>query len=123
MVIFFPLFDKSMADCLIPDELAYFLCRMFGREPKEAERESYFIELLISLFQEDAGRGEEQVKMEEESWRRELSPMNDRYSDFFRDKVIPVLKTKGKDYSDVNFSDYLSEMVNIKQIYKIFERC
>ena len=49
--------------------------------------------------------------------------MNDRYSDFFRDKVIPVLKTKGKDYSIINFSDYLSELVNIKQIYKIFERC
>lgn len=49
--------------------------------------------------------------------------MNDRYSDFFRDKVMPVLKTKGKDYNDINFSEYLGELVNIKQIYKIFERC
>lgn len=58
-VIFFPIFDKSMADCLIADELAYFLCRMFAKEPSQVERESYFIEFLISLFQEDSSRHNE----------------------------------------------------------------
>lgn len=49
--------------------------------------------------------------------------MNDLYSDYFRDKVIPVLKTKGKDYKNIDFTDYLTEMVNMKHVYKIFERC
>jgi hypothetical protein len=41
--------------------------------------------------------GSDDVKMEE-GGRGELSPMNDKYSEFIRDKVIPLLKTKGKDY-------------------------
>lgn len=49
--------------------------------------------------------------------------MNDKYSDFLRDKVIPLLKTKGKDYKQIDYGDYLTEMLNIKDIYKIFERC
>ena len=46
--------------------------------------------------------------------------MNDKYSEFIRDKVIPLLKTKGKDYKLINFSDYLTEMMNLKDVYKIF---
>lgn len=61
--------------------------------------------------------------MEDEGRQHELSPMNDRYSDFFRDKVIPILKTKGKDYATINFTDFISEMVDMKNLYKIFERC
>lgn len=46
--------------------------------------------------------------------------MNDIYSEFFRDKVIPVLKTKGRDYRDIEFEKHLTEMVNLQHIYKIF---
>jgi hypothetical protein len=41
-----------MYDCLIEDEIAYFLCRLFIKAPNEYERESYFIDYLSSLFQE-----------------------------------------------------------------------
>ena len=37
-VISFPLFDRFMADCLLEDELSYFLCRTFGRSPTETDR-------------------------------------------------------------------------------------
>lgn len=40
-----------------------------------------------------------------------------------RDKVIPLLKTKGKDYKEINFESYLTPMLNINDIYKVFERC
>ena len=43
IVISYPVFDKIMADCLIPDELAYFFCRTFNKETTEAEREAYFV--------------------------------------------------------------------------------
>ena len=36
--------------------------------------------------------------MQAETEKGELSPMNDKYSEFIRDKIIPLLKTKGKDY-------------------------
>jgi hypothetical protein len=75
---------------------------------------------LISLF-EDEGVHDGQVK--EDRGRLELSPMNDLYSEYFRDKVLPVLKTRGRDYREINFTTYLTEMVNMRHIYKIFERC
>lgn len=110
-----------MADCMIDEELAYFLCRLFNKAPTEEERERYFVEYLVSLFQER--EGSEEVKVEEECVRGELSPMNDKYSEYFRDKVIPLLKTKAKDYRDISYGNFLTEMMNLKDVYKIFERC
>lgn len=49
--------------------------------------------------------------------------MNDKYSEYFRDKVIPLLKTRAKDYRDINYGNFLTEMMNLKDVYKIFERC
>lgn len=40
-----------------------------------------------------------------EAEKVELSPMNDSYSDYFRDKLLPVLKTKGRDYREINFTE------------------
>lgn len=34
--------------------------------------------------------------------------MNDKYSQFFRDKVIPLLKTKGKDWKEITYGEYLT---------------
>lgn len=120
VIVSYPVLERFMADCMIDEELAYFLCRLFSKAPTEEEREGYFVDYLVSLFQEREG-GEE-VKLEEEA-RGELSPMNDKYSEYFRDKVIPLLKTRAKDYREINYGSYLTEMMNLKDVYKIFERC
>lgn len=121
VIVSYPILERFMADCMIDEELAYFLCRLFNKAPTEEEREGYFVDYLVSLFQER--EGSEEVKMEEESARGELSPMNDKYSEYFRDKVIPLLKTKAKDYKDITYGHFLTEMMNLKDVYKIFERC
>ena len=48
----YPVFDKFMADRLDQDELAYFLCRLLGREPSNEQCEGYFVEFLTSFFEE-----------------------------------------------------------------------
>ena len=110
-----------MADRLIADELAYFLCRLFNKEPSNGECDCYFIEFLISMFETDNNTKSESDGKDSKQYQ--LNPLNDLYSDFFRDKVIPVLKTKGKDYEDINFTEHLSQMVSLKDVYHIFERC
>jgi hypothetical protein len=72
-VISFPVFERFMADSLNVDELAYFLCRLFAKEPTSTQREDFFIEFLTTFFQEsdgDVGEG----------GRMDLSPLNDLYS-------------------------------------------
>ena len=62
------------------------------------------MDFLISLFEGNVD-GCSHGGREEERDRAELSPMNDSYSDYFRDKVLPVLKTKGRDYREINFTE------------------
>ena len=65
----FPVFEKFMGDCLITDELAYFLIRLFNNATTQTQRSHYFIEFLSSFFRESEG-----------TEKMELSPMNDKYS-------------------------------------------
>ena len=109
-----------MSERLIEDELAYFLCRLFGREQSESECQQFFIEFLVTFFEDDGGQTDVSG---EDSYRMQLSPFNGVYSEYFRDKVVPILKTKGKDHREINFTSHLTEMVNMKHLYKIFERC
>ena len=106
----YPVFANFMGECMQPDEIAYFLCRLFKGEPSLALREEYFVELLVSLFREEEGR-------------EELSPMNDKYSEFLRDRVLPLLKTKCRHFTSLVLTNYFTKMLDLKDVYKIFERC
>jgi len=46
-----------MSDRLIQDELAYLLCKLFNKEPSPAECDSYFVNFLITLFENNNDDG------------------------------------------------------------------
>ena len=57
----------------------------------------------------------------------QMSRHTDKYDQFFKNQFIPTLKMKGKFYEEefqnVKISDLLSEMMDLKDAYKMFERC
>lgn len=46
-----------MSDRLIQDELAYLLCKLFNKEPSPAQCDSYFVNFLITLFENNNDDG------------------------------------------------------------------
>ena len=85
-----------MANRLNTDELAYLLVRLFNKDPSSSQRDAFFVDFLISLFEDDREAQNSGDRKDGES-RYELSPFNTLYSNFFRDKVMPLLKTKSRD--------------------------
>ena len=56
--------------------------------------------------------------------REDLTPFNDQISAFFSNRIIPVLKTLPASYGKTpEFSSHMKQMLDLKDVYKIFERC
>ncbi len=56
--------------------------------------------------------------------RYQLSPQTDKYDSFFSNEMIPTLKLKGKfyeeEFSKIDMMGLVSEMMDLKDAYKMF---
>ena len=52
-----------------------------------------------------------------------MGPFNDKFSQYLENIIIPSLKTSAYREEEVDNSVYIREMLDLKDIYKIFERC
>ena len=56
-----------------------------------------------------------------ESKSQTVGPFNDKYSKYLENLIIPSLKTKA--YLEYPAKDNIKELLDLKDINKIFERC
>ena len=74
----------------------------------EALLHSYLIDYLASLF--------------EEPFTDYLPSSAREFDSWYRNKMLPLAKLKAE-FPSIVLGNYTLEMLNLKQVYKVFERC
>ena len=93
--------------------LAYLICRVYYANVVSGMDEAKKTKMMMDLFVAEFSAS-----------REDLTPFNDQISAFFSNRIIPVLKTLPASYGKTpEFSSHMKQMLDLKDVYKIFERC